>query len=102
MVIKLINGYFIEVDPMNYTLKQEYTPKDKDGNPKEGTSIRIFGYFTTLEGALKKFLNMNQIDLLADMGMGMFDYVKKVEESNRMAVQAIKDALDMAYASKVE
>ena len=101
MQIELINGYYIDVDPMNYTLMQSYRPKDKDGSLKEKESVRTLGYFTTLNGALDKFLRLNQIDVLADMGMGMIDYVKKVEESNRMAVQAIKRVLEEYHDKKL-
>ena len=89
MKIELINGYYIEIDPLNYTLKQKYI-SEKTGKEAE----RVFGYFSTLQGVLDKFLRLNQIDVLADMSMGMFDYVKKVEESNKMAVQAIKRVLE--------
>lgn len=102
MRIELTNGYHIEVDSMNYTLMQNYRPKDKDGNLKEKESVRTLGYFTTLEGALDKFLRLNQIDVLADMGMGMIDYVKKVEESNRMAVQAVKRVLEDVYGQDID
>ena len=89
MQIKLTNGYYIEVEPLNFTLKQKYV-SNKTGKEAE----RTFGYFRKLEEALDKFLRLNQIDVLSDMGMGMHDYVKKVEESNRMAVQAIKSVLE--------
>lgn len=32
--IELINGYYIEVDELNHTLKQRYTGKTKDGQKK--------------------------------------------------------------------
>ena len=88
MKIELINGYFVVVETLCYTLKQRYISQ-KTG--KEAT--RTFGYFDNLEHSLDKFLRLNQIDVLSDMGMGMFDYVKKVEESNRMAVQTIMSVL---------
>lgn len=100
MRIDLINGYYIDIDSMNYTLMQKYDGKDKEGNAKE--AVRTLGYFTTLEGALKKFLTLNHIDVMADMGMGMHDYVKKVEESNRMAVQAVKRVLEVHYGQSID
>ena len=102
MQIDLTNGYCIEVDSMNYTLMQKYRGVDKDGNLKEKETVRTLGYFSTLESALKKFLKMNQIDLMADMGMGMYDFVKKVEESNEMAVQAIINALEGCYGQEID
>ncbi|MBO5921940.1 MAG: hypothetical protein J6Q48_06085 [Bacteroidaceae bacterium] len=94
MQINLINGYFVEVDPLNYTLKQKYRPKDKDGNLKEKEAVRTLGYYGKLEDALNGFLRHNQIDILSDLGMGMHEIVKNIEESNKAAVRAIMDVLN--------
>lgn len=32
--INLTNGYFIEIDDLNYTLKQRYKGKTKDGEER--------------------------------------------------------------------
>ena len=37
--IELREGYFIEVDEMNATLKQRYIGKDKNGNDTSGSVI---------------------------------------------------------------
>lgn len=92
MRVNLLNGYYIEIDSMNYTLMQKYIGKDKDGNPKE--AVRVLGYFTTLKGAVDKYLKVTQLDEMADTSMEMEEYVKKVEESNKMAVQAIKRVME--------
>ena len=34
VTIELINGYFIEVDELNHTLKQRYQGETKDGEKK--------------------------------------------------------------------
>ena len=94
MKIDLINGYFIEVDPLNYTLKQKYRGTDKEGNLKEKETVRTLGYYGKLEDALHGFLRHNQIDILSDLGMGMHEIVKNIEESNKAAVQAIMDVLN--------
>lgn len=43
MVIQLKNNYFIETDPLNFTLKQSYTGESKDGVKK-----RILKSYRTL------------------------------------------------------
>ena len=45
LVVELQDGYFVEIDSLNYTLRQRYTGQDKDGNEKE--SIRTIGYLET-------------------------------------------------------
>lgn len=42
--IALKNGYYIEIDPLNYTLRQKYTGETKSGEEKEA--------FRTLTGAV--------------------------------------------------
>ena len=100
MKVNLLNGYYIEIDSMNYTLMRNYVGKDRDGNPKE--YVKVCGYFTTLGGAIYKFLKLNQDDLNAETVMEMDEYVKRVEENNRMAVEAIKRVLEGAYGQDID
>lgn len=88
MTINLTNGYWLEIDKMNITLKQKYTYKDKQGDQKE--TEREIGYFSTIEGAIKRFLNNNQIDLLSDTAMEMEEYIKSIKEINETAVRQFK------------
>ena len=53
MVIQLKNNYFIETDPLNFTLKQSYTGESKDGVKKE--SSRVIGHYPNMEAALERF-----------------------------------------------
>ena len=92
MIVNLVNGYFTEIDEMNITLKQKYTYKDKQGNQKE--TERVIGYFTTMEGAIKRFLNHNQIDLLSDTAMKMEEYIKSIKDINETAVRQFKTILE--------
>lgn len=100
MRVNLTNGYYIEIDTMNYTLMQKYIGKDKSGNPKE--AVRVLGYFTTLKGAVDKYLKAHQLDEMADTSMEMEEYVKKVEEINKTAVQAIDSVLGVCYGQDID
>ena len=60
MIIKLSNGYYIEVDNLNHTLKQTYIGKTKDGKTKE--CEKVIGYFSSLDNALQRYLIHNQTD----------------------------------------
>lgn len=82
MRIDLIDGYHI-AEGIRCVLMKDF-----------GSHTRVIAYTDTLEEALRKFLSMHQIDLLADLGGGMFEYVKRVEEGNKMAVQAVKRVLE--------
>ena len=83
--IELIDGYSI-TEETRYVLTKEC-----------GSHTRVIAYTDTLEDALKKFLSMHQVDLLTDMGHGMFDYIKSIEEGNKRALQAVKRVLEGCY-----
>lgn len=87
---ELIDGYSI-TDGGKYVLMKEC-----------GSHTRVIAYTDTLEDALKKFLSMYQVDLLTDMGHGMFDYIKSIEEGNKMALQAVKRVLESAYGQEID
>ena len=38
--INLKNGYYIEIDPLNYTLRQKYTGETKSGEKKDAFRTR--------------------------------------------------------------
>lgn len=96
MIINLTNGYRMEIDDMNITLKQKYTYKDKDENEKE--TERTIGYFNPvngMEGAIKRYLIHNQIDLQSREAMEMSEYVKSIKEINDDAVRQFKAVMDV-------
>lgn len=88
MQITLTNGYSIEIDERNYTLKQKYEGKTKDGEPKDAE--RICGYFGKLDQALEEFLKSNQLDRGSDLAMDIEEYAQFVSQVNNAAVEAIK------------
>ena len=81
MKIKLANGFFIEIDTLNYTLKQ--AAENKKGEVVE----KICGYYGDVEGAVNKYIKLNQIQgkELADL-RGYTDHIK---ECNTEAVNQI-------------
>ena len=88
MIVRLTNGYFIEVDSLNHTLKQKYISKAKDGTEKE--SEKVIGYYSSMEGAIKGFVKHNQNDLLPDSYVEMSEYIKSIECINNDAVESLK------------
>lgn len=87
VIINLTNGYFIEQEPLNYTLKQRFKGEKKDGTPKE--SVRTIGYFGDLEGAIKRFLKLNQLDENDGLSVDMKNYVDSIVAANNKACAEI-------------
>lgn len=95
--IALTNGYFIEVDPMCYTLKRIYTGKVK-GVEQEKESV--CGYFGTLEQAIEKFIYLNKIDKLPDRALELRQYVELADKADRTATRAILKAIKALEGDK--
>lgn len=89
MKIVLTNGFFIEIDELNHTLKQKYIGEKKDGTKYDVE--RVWGYFgKDLEGAIRKYIRLNQNVLLAREIMELEEYVKSIKRINFEAVSVIK------------
>ena len=95
MQITLTNGYFVEVDERNYTLKQKYLGKTKEGEDRE--TERICGYYGELDHAIEEFLKANQLDHGDDQMMDIEEYAQFVSQVNKAAVEAIKVALSTVH-----
>ena len=54
LTVELQDGYFVEIDSLNHTLRQRYAGQDKDGNEKE--SVRTIGYFGDMKQCIKALL----------------------------------------------
>ena len=92
MQISLINGYYIETDNRNFTLKQKYIGTRKDGTKKE--AVKIISYCGSPEQAIETFLRMNQISQDSKIAVDLMEYVNLVERSNKEAVRALKSVLE--------
>ena len=90
--ITLINGYYIETDNRNFTLKQKYIGTRKDGTKKE--AVKIISHCGSLEQALETFLRLNQIPQESKLSVDLMEYANYIEQSNKDAVQALKSVLD--------
>lgn len=52
VTVNLIDGYFVEIDDMNHTLKKHYVGEDKDGNRR--LSEKTVGYFPDLPSCIER------------------------------------------------
>ena len=91
MKINLNYGYYIEIDTYNYTLKQKYDGKTRDGQDKD--SVRTCGYFGNIRNAIEKYLKLVQIDLLDDEVRSLQDLVKSIELINKTAIRGLEKEL---------
>lgn len=92
MQINLINGFYIENDNRNFTLKQKYIGTRKDGTKKE--SVKIISHCGSLEQALETFLRMNQIPHDSKLAVDLMQYADFILQSNKEAVRALKSILE--------
>ena len=93
MQINLINGFYIETDNRNFTLKQKYIGTRKDGTKKE--SVKIISHCGSLEQALELFLRINQVPKEAKIAVDLMAYASLVEQSNKDAVRALKREIEV-------
>ena len=93
MQINLINGFYIETDNRNFTLKQKYIGTRKDGTKKE--AVKIISHCGSLEQALDLFLRINQVPKEAKIAVDLMSYASLVEQSNKEAVQALKREIEV-------
>lgn len=89
--ITLDREYCVDIGPLNYTLKQRYKGKTKDGKPREGE--RIIGYFGNLRQCIERYIEENQLDKLAGQEMPLVQYVRMVENANKKALNELEDSL---------
>ena len=92
MQISLINGYYIEVNNRNFTLRQKYVGTSKDGAKKEYS--KIISHCGSLEQALETFLRMNQIPQDSKLAFDLMEYADFIKQSNKEAVRALKSVFE--------
>ena len=93
MQINLINGFYIDTDNRNFTLKQKYIGTRKDGTKKD--AVKIISHCGNLEQALDLFLRINQVPKEAKMAVDLMYYANYIEQSNKEAVRALKREIEV-------
>ena len=85
MIIKLKHDYFIEVDERNFTLKSEYL--NKKTNAK---ATRTHGYYSSLESAIKTYINLVTFDAEDTHAVELNDILEKIKVVCEETIQTIK------------
>ena len=89
--ITLKNGYYIEIDPLNYTLRQKYTGETKSGQKKD--AFRTLGHFGNMESTIRKYIELSQMDVLDGERLTLEEYVESIQKINAIALQGIQEEL---------
>lgn len=84
----LSDGYSVEIDPLNFTLKRKRKITGQDG--KEKTIEKIIGYYGSLQQCVEKIIQCKQLDDMAGMEIPIERYVLMVANSNRKTLEEIK------------
>lgn len=93
VIVELIEGYFVEIDSLNHTLKKRYIGKNKKtGEDKEYE--KIIGYYKNLPDCIERLVRLIPIDENDNTAITLREYAeaserafKRVEElSKKLAV----------------
>lgn len=79
LAVELQDGYFVEIDSLNHTLRQRYTGQDKDGNEKE--SVRTIGYFGDMKQCIKALLERYPRELSEKAHISFNEYLKLLDKA---------------------
>lgn len=90
-VIKLNYGYYIEIDQLNYTLRQKYIGTKRTGELKD--AVRTYGYYGDIRAAMKRYIELIQMDKLGEEIYSIEEYINIIEKINKDALISINDAL---------
>ncbi len=72
-----MNGFFVEIDDMNHTLKQRFDSKNKQEEPIE--SVRTIGYYPNLPSCIEKIARLNVIQENDEQFLSIREYAYKAE-----------------------
>lgn len=89
-IIRLKYGYEIECETNSvFTLKKETNSKDrKTGEEKK--IKKVCGYFSSLEGAIEKFIKLSMRTRNFGFDGDLEEYMKKYEHHTKVATQGLK------------
>lgn len=89
--VDLKNGYYIEINRLNYTLKMERIGKGKDEKIKN--IVKTCGHYMNLKDALLKYMECVKLDVLEESIITIEKYIDNVERLNNLLIQGLEDAL---------
>ena len=80
VTIELLEGYFVEADELNHTLKHRKAVEDKEtGEEKEFE--RIIGYFPNVQACLERVVRLISLDENDGTVISLREYAKSAEKA---------------------
>ena len=86
--IELRDGYFIELDEMNATLKQRYIGEKKTGEKK--VAERTIGYYSKSTDALDRFVVLNRTDKMDGTTLSISEYVSELKKADKEVMEFLQ------------
>ena len=93
MRINLACGFYLEANGKNYTLREEYQGKTRDGSPRVG--IRTIGHYNNAAAAIRKFLEVSVLN--GAQAVELWEYAKMVEESNKTLAESLGKCIEALF-----
>lgn len=93
-IIELMDGFFVEIDPLNYTLKRKYVGKTRDGSEKE--AVKIYGHYPNLKAALKRFVELIRLSEIINIHVSLDEYLKALEKADKRVMEFLSN-LKLSY-----
>ena len=88
-MIKLFDGYEVEVDDYAYTLRRYTGKTNKNGKP----TYKVIGYYTSLNAALNALSKRIAQEKQKDGCMSLREAVQSIRESNERVEQFIRQEI---------
>lgn len=82
VIVELIEGYFVEVDSLNHTLKKRYIGKDKktgEDKPLE----KIIGYYQNMQQCVERLVRLIPLDENNNTTITLREYAEASERAFR-------------------
>lgn len=97
ITVELMEGYFFEIEGRDYILKKRVAAKPvvKDGEviKEAGITEKFIGYYGSLDGLIKRYLQEVQSSVGERHCNSIKEYAEMVEELNRKAVRDVCEVL---------
>lgn len=90
--VNLIDGYFLEIDQLNFTLKQRYIGETKEGAHKE--AVRTIGYYGDMKHCVEALFKIEQANYTNGQELSIRRYVSMIEQSNKRVLNELKETLN--------
>ena len=86
LAVELQDGYFVEIDSLNHTLRQRYAGQDKDGNEE---SVRTIGYFGDMKQCIKALLDRYPSELSEKAQISFSEYLELLDKAYTRSEQLV-------------